>query len=271
MHPILFKIDGITIYTYGVIMAIAFITGYFYMLYLARVSGQDVEFYQNLFFWIMIVGILGAKLLYIIVEWRSVFAEISFKNFISCLRGGLVWYGGVVANLVFVYFYCRKYKKSFARVADTLASPTAVGLAIGRWGCLMAGCCYGKPTNLPWAIVYPDHPIHHPMAGIPVHPSPLYESFGAFIIALVCYEVFRRSKREGVPAILLFLLYGVLRFFLEFFRGDPERGFIIPGKLSTSQFVSLIVVPVSIYLLIRQLKKPLSEAETKKTKKESKK
>jgi len=234
VHPILFKIDGLTIYTYGVIMALAFLTGYFYMLYLARVSGQEVGFYQDLFFWVMIVGILGAKLLYIIVEWRSVFSEFSFGGFINCLRGGLVWYGGVVANLVFIYFYCKKKNTSFALVADTLSSPSAVGLAMGRWGCLMAGCCYGKPTHVPWAIVYPDHPIRHPMAGIPVHPSPLYESFGVFIIAWIC-------------------------FFLEFFRGDPERGFVIPGVLSTSQFISLLFIPIASYLLYRQLKKPASE------------
>ena len=271
MHPILFKIDGLVIYTYGVIMAFAFLIAYFYMLYLARVSAQEVGFYQDLFFWVMIVGILGAKLLYIIVEWRSVFSDFSFRGLVNCLRGGLVWYGGVVANLVFIYFYCKRKEKSFALVADTLSSPSAVGLAMGRWGCLMAGCCYGKPTHLPWAIVYPDHPIRHPMAGIPVHPSPLYESFGVFVIAWILYRVFRKQAGRGVCAILLFLLYGVLRFFLEFFRGDPERGYVLPGVLSTSQFISLLIIPVSIYLLYRQLKAPFpKEAEPKPASKGSK-
>ena len=100
------------------IMAFAFLVAYFYMLSLARVSAQEVGFYQDLFFWVMIVGILGAKLLYIIVEWRSVFSDFSFRGLVNCLRGGLVWYGGVVANLGFIYFYCKRKEKSFALVAD---------------------------------------------------------------------------------------------------------------------------------------------------------
>jgi len=255
MHPILFRIDGVTFYTYGFLMALGFIVAYFYILRLAKISDQDLEFYSNMFFWAIIFAILGAKALYLIVEWRNIGNEL--KDVVGCLRGGLVWYGGLIADLIFIYFYCRHYKKDFLQVADTVSSPGAVGLAIGRWGCLMAGCCYGRPAHLPWAITYPRNlEIPHPMAGIPVHPSPIYESIGVFIIALICYLVFRRSRRKGLTIALVLLLYSALRFGLEFLRGDIERGFLFSDKLSTSQFLSALVFFPSLYFLIRQLRKP---------------
>jgi len=256
MHPILFQIGSLTVYTYGLIMAIGFIVAYFYLLRLAKMSGQDVEFYSNMFFWLMIFGILGAKVLYLIVEYKTLASDI--KDLVGCLRGGLVWYGGLIADLIFVYYYCKKHTKDYLQVADTLTSPAAVGLAIGRWGCLMAGCCYGKICNLPWAITYPKNPAFpHPMAGIPVHPSPVYESIGVFIIAFICYEAFRRSKRKGLAFDLLVLLYAPLRFGLEFLRGDAERGFVIQDKLSTSQFVGILVFIPAVLFLIYVLKNPL--------------
>lgn len=261
MHPVLFHIGKLTFYTYGLIMAIAFIAAYFYLLRLAKTTGQDPEFYSNMFFWLMLFGILGAKILYLIVGWRNLGNEL--RDLVGCLRGGLVWYGGVIADLVFVYFYCRTMKKDLLKTLDTLSSPSALGLAIGRWGCLMAGCCYGRETHLPWAITYPRIPeFPHPMAGIPVHPSPIYESIGALIIALVCYQVFRHANRKGLAITFLILLYSVLRFFLEFMRGDVERGFVIPNRLSTSQLVSILMFLPAVYFLIHFLRKP-SEAEKK--------
>lgn len=278
MHPILFKIGGLTFYTYGLMMAAGFIIAYFYLLYLAKASGQDQEFYSNMFFWLMVFGILGAKLLYVVVDWKDLPKELTEpKDFINCLRGGLVWYGGLVADLVFVFFYCRRYKQDYLRVADTLASPTAVGLAIGRIGCLMAGCCYGKAAELPWAIVYHNLPgvPAHPLAGIPVHPSPIYEALGVFMVAFVCYGILMHSKKKGLAVATLVWLYALLRFSLEFFRGDVERGFVVSDKISTSQFVSILLFIPGMFFFIRQLIKPPEPAPEQPqkpiTKKEKKK
>jgi len=282
MHPILFKIGDFTFYTYGLIMAIAFITAYFYLLYLARISGQEVEFYSNLFFWVMITGVLGAKALYLVVSWQEI--KSSFQDLTGCLRGGLVWYGGVIAGLPFIYYYSRRHKKNFTRIADTIVSPALAGLGIGRWGCLMAGCCYGKESNLPWAIVYKaeekvlqlfgengiihwiTEQIHHPTYPHSVHPAPVYESIGDFIIAFICYEVFRRSKRPGISALLAFILYALIRFGVEFLRGDMDRGFVL-GSLSTSQFISILIIIPCGYLMVRQLRKPLLEQVERKSEK----
>jgi phosphatidylglycerol---prolipoprotein diacylglyceryl transferase len=269
MHPILVQLGGLTLYTYGLIMAVGFIIPYFYILYLARATGQEEDFYSDIFFWIMVCGIVGAKLLYIIVDWQGVTGDLSYKNIVGCLRGGLVWYGGLIADIAFIYYYCSRRKKDVLQVLDTFSSPVSVGLAIGRWGCLMAGCCYGKPTNLPWAIVYPSAPILHPMAGIPVHPSPIYESLGSFLIALACYFVFRKSNKKGVAAALVLTLYAPLRFFLEFLRGDVERGVYASGHISTSQLVSALIFFPALLFLIRQLRQPAAapEPEPKKGKK----
>jgi len=257
MHPILFKIGGLTFYTYGLLMAVAFIAAYFYLLRLAKLSGQDEEFYSNLFFWLMIFGILGAKVLYLMVDFRNLGSNV--KDVIGCIRGGLVWYGGVIANLIFVYYYARKHNQSYARLADTIAGPAMVGLGIGRFGCLMAGCCYGKPSSLPWAITYPfleDKRLQNPLAGIPVHPSPLYESLADFAIALIAYLVLRRAKRKGLAISLVIMLYAAVRFCLEFLRGDIIRGFVISDKISTSQFISILIFVPALVVFIRQLRKP---------------
>lgn len=277
MHPILFRIGNFTFYTYGLIMAIAFLIAYFYVLYLARISGQEVEFYSNLFFWVMVMGILGAKALFLIVSWKELMGNL--QDITGCLRGGLVWYGGVIAVVPFAYYYCRRHKKDFAKIADTIVSPSLVGLGIGRWGCLMAGCCYGRETQLPWAIVYKaeqtvlqlfgengvitwvTEKISHPTYPHSVHPAPVYESIGDFIIALICYEIFRRSKRSGITALIAFILYAIFRFLLEgTIRGDEDRGFVF-GSFSTSQLISILIIVPSIYLLIRQLRKPLAKEE----------
>jgi phosphatidylglycerol:prolipoprotein diacylglycerol transferase len=269
MHPILFKLGSLTFYTYGLLMALAFITAYFYLLHLAKITNQDVEFYSNFFFWIMVMGILGAKALYLIVDIKNLANNV--KDVVGCIRGGLVWYGGVIAVLAFAYFYAKKYRTNYARLADTIASPAMVGLGIGRWGCLMAGCCYGKPTNLPWAIVYPDHPLHHPMAGIPVHPAPVYESIADFIIALISYAVFRKSKKRGITVLLVIMLYAIVRFSIEFLRGDVERGFVLSDKISTSQFISILLFIPALALFIRQMLKPKEPDEPKPEEKKGKK
>jgi len=258
MHPVLFKIGGLTFYTYGLLMALGFIAAYFLLLRLARVTKQDGEFYSNMFFWMMVLGILGAKALYLLVGIRDLGEEL--KDVVGCLRGGLVWYGGLIADIIFVYFYSKSHQKSYLQVADTATAPTALGLAIGRIGCLMAGCCYGKPSELPWAITYPPgETLPHPMAGIPVHPSPIYEAAGVLVIAVICWQLLLRSRRRGMALAMLVMLYALLRFGLEFLRGDLERG-VLFGSLSTSQFVSILMFALAIGLLAYILKKP-PEAE----------
>ena len=260
MHPVLFEIKGFTFYTYGLTMALGFICAYALMYHLARRGSEDTAFYENLFLWLIVFGIAGAKILHMTVMGTGSLS--TWGDFVGCLRGGLAWYGGVIADIIFLFFYCRRHKKSFSHVLDVISAPAMLGLGIGRWGCLMAGCCHGKPTSLPFpfSITYPLGPYANEVAGIPVHPAPVYASINAFIIAAICYLVYTRTKRQGLTVYVMLTLYSVTRFLLEqFVRGDSDRGWVIPDILSTSQFIGIIIFFPALYLLIRTLRKPLPE------------
>jgi phosphatidylglycerol:prolipoprotein diacylglycerol transferase len=261
MHPVLFEIGGLTFYTYGLIMAFGFLCAYVLIYHLAGHGHEDTAFYENLFLWLIVFGIAGAKILHLIVMGPG--SLETWGDLAGCLRGGLVWYGGVIANIIFLFFYCRRHQKSYLHVLDIISAPTMLGLGIGRWGCLMAGCCHGKPTSLPFpfSITYPHGPYAPEIAGVPVHPAPVYASINAFIIAGICYLVYTRSKRRGLAVYTLLTLYSATRFLLEFIRGDTDRGWVIPDVLSTSQFIGIIIFFPALYLLIRTLRRPLPEFE----------
>ncbi|HUT53958.1 MAG TPA: prolipoprotein diacylglyceryl transferase [bacterium] len=249
MHPVLFEIKGFKIYTYGPIMALGFLAAFFLIYHIARRRKEDVEFYMDLYVWLILFGLLGAKLLYNIIEYQEFFAHpIQMMN---CRNGGLVWYGGVILDTLFLIWYTRRRQVPFLQVSDTLSAPAALGLAIGRWGCLMGGCCYGKPCSLPWAVVYPQGA--NPVAGIPVHPSPIYESIASLIICAVIYLAIRKQAKTGIATAIWFTLYPLARFLLEFIRGDEVRGFVYQGasfSISTSQFIGLIVIAGAIGLTV---------------------
>jgi phosphatidylglycerol:prolipoprotein diacylglycerol transferase len=248
MHPVLFDIKGFKIYTYGPIMAIGFLAAFFLIYHIARRRQEDVEFYMDLYVWLILFGLLGAKILYNITEYHEFLAHpIQMMN---CRNGGLVWYGGVILDTAFVVWYARRHEIPFLQVSDTLVAPLALGLAIGRWGCLMGGCCYGKPCSLPWAIIYPAGA--NPVAGMRVHPSPIYESIISLIICGIIYLAIRRQAKTGIATAIWFTLYPLARFLLEFLRGDEVRGFVYQGasfSISTSQFIGLIVMACAIGLM----------------------
>jgi len=255
MHPVLFDIKGFKIYTYGPIMALGFLLAFWLIYHLARRRGEDIEFYMDLYMWNIISGLLGAKLLYNIIEYREFIAHpIQMMN---CRNGGLVWYGGVILGAAVVVWFSRRRGLPVLQVTDTLSAPLALGLAVGRWGCLMGGCCYGKPCDLPWAMVYPAGA--NPVAGIPVHPSPIYESLASLLIAIIIYAALRKNVRTGVATMLWFMLYPLARFLLEFLRGDEVRGFVFRGEsvsVSTSQFIGLIIFSVALGVMVWLFRRP---------------
>lgn len=267
MHPILFKIGDFPVYTYGPLMALGFLLGFGLLYHIAKRREEDLEFYMDLYLIIIIAGLLGAKMLYNFLEWDK-FVEHPLKM-MNCRGGGLVWYGGVILGIVGVMIYARMKRVPVLQVIDTLAAPGALGLAIGRIGCLMGGCCYGQICDLAWGIRYPAGtlPLEEMAKAqglvVPegadlnqlfkVHPSPIYESLAALLIALVIYFLIRRNVRTGAATALWFTLYPVVRFLLEFIRGDKARGFFYEGEsfnLSTSQLISLLIVGVAAILWV---------------------
>lgn len=268
MHPVLFDIHGFKIYTYGPIMAVGFLLGFVLLWHIVKRRGDDLEFYMDLYLWLIIGGVAGAKILYSLIEYKE-FLEHPIRM-LNCRNGGLVWYGGVIADFFVVMWYARRRGQNVIRVMDNLVAPLALGLAVGRWGCLMGGCCYGKACALPWGVTYPEGV--NPTIG-PVHPTPIYESLASLLICLVIYLAVRKQARAGIPALLWFSLYPLARFIIEFFRGDEIRGFLIQTdavNLSTSQFLSLIVVVVAGAALVYVSRNPEFLADPAEAKPEAK-
>jgi phosphatidylglycerol:prolipoprotein diacylglycerol transferase len=161
----------------------------------------------------------------------------------------LVFYGGLALALPVGLWYLEHYRLPRWKTADVWAAPLPLGHAVGRLGCFAAGCCYGRPTDVPWAVTFTD-PNSLALLGLPLHPTQLYEAFGNLLI--FCFlSLYRRHRRfPGQLFWLYVLLYSCLRFFLEFFRGDP-RGYIVPSLLSVSQGIALVLVVLSLGLLAR--------------------
>jgi phosphatidylglycerol:prolipoprotein diacylglycerol transferase len=249
MYPILFEIGGFPVYTYGVLLAAAYLLGLQFALMRARARGLDATRVMDLGIWIIISALIGAKLLLLVVEFDT-FRQ-NPRELVTLLRSGGVFYGGLIAAVAVAMWYMRRHRLAVWSVSDAFAPGIALGHVIGRMGCFFAGCCFGKATDVPWSVTfsneYAARNVGTPL-NVPIHPTQLYEA-GAELMILGLLLVLERKWRPfaGRTFWSYMLLYGITRFFIEFYRGDL-RGMV--GDLSTSQFVSVILVPVSIVMLI---------------------
>ena len=256
MHPILFEVGGFTIYSYGVLLAAAYLLGLQFARARARSRGLDAQRVMDLGIWIIISALVGAKLLLFLVDYRQFTG--SMRDFMGLARSGGVFYGGLIAAVGVAFFYIWRFRMPFWTTTDVFAPGIALGHAIGRMGCLLAGCCFGRPTSVPWGITF-----HSPMAaanvgtplGIALHPTQIYEAAAELAILGALLATENRGHRfAGRTFWTYLLLYGVSRFVIEFYRGD-HRGLVF-DVLSTSQFVSLVLVPLSIVMLIVLSRRP---------------
>lgn len=247
MHPILFKIGPITIYTYGVLIATAFFLGLALAARQARVEGEDPQKIMDLSFYILISAIVGSRLLYIVVEYKEYISDP--LRIFKVWEGGLVFYGGFIMAMAVVIIYIRKHEMNLWKVGDILAPSVAIGQGVGRLGCFFAGCCYGRETDVSWAVIFKDPNTLAPM-DLHLHPTQLYDSANGFIIFAILLILRKFKKFDGQLFWTYTLLYAVGRFIVEIFRGD-ERGFVIESFLSTSQFIAIPLFIVSIIMLIR--------------------
>jgi phosphatidylglycerol:prolipoprotein diacylglycerol transferase len=254
MHPILFQFSGLTLYSFGLIVAIAFLVGTLWIAVRARRIGEDANLYLEGMLWFIIAAIAGARLFYIFFFPQEFLADPVRVLF---SQGGLVWYGGMAGVSLAVILFTRLKKLSLWRFADVMTPPAAIGLAIGRIGCLMAGCCYGGPCDLPWAIHYPAGHETHP-AG--VHPAPLYESLALVLVTLMLARVDKHKRFDGETTWFFFILYGIVRFLLEYVRGD-RLVWIEALNLSASQVISLAGIALGAGMLFYlSRRRPGSEA-----------
>jgi len=261
VFPRLIQIGSFYLPTYGVILAIAYLVGIWLLRRKARAEGLPEQKIFDFSLYVLAAAILGAKALLVIVEWRRFAANP--RSLVEVLRSGGVFYGGLIAATAVGIWYMQKQRLPAWKVADMGAPSIALGEAIGRWGCFAAGCCYGKPTDGPLGVRFTD-PFAHEAVGtpldVPLHPSQIYLSVNAFLIFLILQWAYRRRTFDGEVFWLYVLLYAITRGFIENFRGDSVRGFLIPGILSTSQFIGLVAAAAAVGMLVFLSRRRRAEA-----------
>jgi len=289
MLPDLFKIPiiNLPIHTYGVMIVFGLAAAMCAAHAQASRSGYYQEDIVDFAFWALLGGLLGARLLFIMVEWRYYFVEepfsvvpglnISIPTVLAVWKGGLVFYGAALGGVMAIFVFCKKRKIEIAKFSDLVILVLPLGHAMGRLGCVAAGCCYGRDNyhidstgeiiaNTPFSLAFPKVSIAYGQihahahestinimnklgTTVPLFPVQLLESFGEiiiFFILLLCTPI---KRAHGQIALTYFILYSVLRAFTETFRGDIERGFVFGGSLSTSQFIAVLTSIFALFLI----------------------
>lgn len=248
MKPILFTLFGLTIYGYGLMIAIGIISGILLLSYRAKEKGYNEDNILNMAIFAVIGGILGGKILYLITDYKVIAEDpsIIIKNF----GEGFVVYGSIIGGVIAVYIYCKNKKWHLWSIVDLVIPSVALGQAFGRIGCFLAGCCYGAATNLPIGVEFSNSPFAP--SGVHLHPTQLYSSAFNFLLTFFLLWYDKKKKREGSTFGLYLIVYSIGRFFVEFIRDDP-RGNV--GILSTSQFIAIITLILGLLIFYFQRNK----------------
>jgi len=264
MHPRLLTTPVYTIRTFGVLLATAYLVAYWWMLREGKRERLDVDALGSLGMWAIVGAIVGARVLMILRSLPEYMAAPSQILSPSLLVAAGDFYGGFIGALITsAIFFRRNPQLPFWKAADVCAPAIALGQAIGRIGCLMAGDDFGSPTNVPWAVTFTDPDaasIGGAPLGVPLHPVQLYESIACLILFFILVRMLRHKRFDGEVILAYTFLYAVTRFILEFFRGDADRGFVFGGLLSTSQFIAVILAPLAVILWALRRRTPVKTA-----------
>lgn len=248
------SIGPLTIYMYGLMMALGFLAALWLCLRRGKKQGLNEDIIWGIFFCAIIGGLVGSRLLYYIVELPQIIKDPSILwNF----RNGFVVYGGIIGGVLTSYIYCRRKKADFLTHFDLVMPAVALAQGFGRIGCFCAGCCYGRETDSWCSITF--HDSKFAPNGVKLIPTQLISSAGDFLICGVLLLYAGKKPKRGRVAAMYMVLYGVGRFAIEFLRND-YRGSI--GGLSTSQFISIGIVAVGIALYALASKFAVKEDET---------
>ncbi len=245
MFPQVFSVGGFYLPTYGLLVAIAFLTAVSVTGRLARRSGLDKDAVLNLAIYCALAGIVGAKLLMFLVDFRYYADRPDELLSFSSIQAGGIFYGGLIGALLTAWIYSGRVGLPPLQTADAFAPGLAIGHAIGRLGCFSAGCCWGIECHRPWAVTFTNSKaITGVPLNTPLHPTQLYEAASEALIFAVLYVFFGRPHKPGAVIGLYVLLYGSVRFVVDFFRyHDPGAP---PGGLYAAQWISLMLIACSI-------------------------
>ena len=242
---------------YGIMMALAFVAGLWTATRRARLANVSGEVIADVTLWLMVGSILGARFVYVTTYWKQEFADQPLSEIFMIQHGGLVFYGGLIGATLAGAGYLAWKKLPVWKIADILAPSIALGSVFGRVGCLLNGCCYGRPCDLPWAIQFPngsdawDQQYHAGLVApnaptLPVHPTEIYSALLNLLLYFFLAWQFRRRKFDGQIFALYLVGYSLCRSTVEFFRGDYPPDHIHAGMFTSAQLLSLPVIIIGI-------------------------
>jgi len=251
MYPTLVWLGPLPIRSYGFMLAIGFLLAIHLAQKEAKKFQVDPKTIADIFPWIIISAAIGARLFHILVERPSYFIDHPLDMF-KFWEGGVTFYGGFFGAILASWYYCKKNKLSLLRLFDFLITYVALGQVFGRIGCFLAGCCHGLPTEMPWGIAVTHmESVTRPL-GIALHPTQLYQSLWNLLTFIILFYKAKNKKFIGENILIYGIVYSVGRSIVEIFRGDSVRGFLIENYISTSQAISIILIVVCSFILIKK-------------------
>ncbi|MBN2056661.1 prolipoprotein diacylglyceryl transferase [bacterium] len=261
MFPDIVSIGPFTIHTYGFMIVLGFGLGTWIAAHRARREGIDPAFVVDLAFYLLVAGMLGAKLLYLfhypLAFIEDLRAAESITQFIQVIGSGFVFYGGLLAAIPVGIILIRNKSLNVWKVADLMAPSIALAHGMGRLGCFAAGCCHGKACHAWYGITFNDPNTLAPR-GTPLYPTQPLSAAGLFLIFAILSCLLRRKRFDGQVFWIYVLLYAPMRFMIEFLRGDP-RPLYFGGWLSQSQAIGLIMALIAGIMLVVLRKKNTGE------------
>jgi phosphatidylglycerol:prolipoprotein diacylglycerol transferase len=265
MHPFLFQIGSFRIPTYGVISVLALLAVIFLVRRYARLEGRDPSQVTDAMVLTVAVGYVGARLFELVVNWERYTSSPNGARLLLVSTG--VFVGGLITAIPFAIFWFRRIRLPFLQGLDIVALVAATADGVGRWGCFFSGCCWGTPSNLPWAVTFPElaRKIHHGLPAVPLHPTQIYMSLTSLAILGLLVWVYRSKRFHGQILAVYLVVYAIARFLLENVRGDEERGFVLGGLLSTSQAVGigLALAGIAMYVALDRRHRASGEPDWK--------
>lgn len=252
MHPILFEVGSITIYSYGFFIAFGALAGLTYMAHQGKSNfGTSYDKSNSLFIYIVVSAYLGGKVFFFF-ENPSYYIHDLSKLFSG---NGFVFFGSFLFSVPTMLWFFKRNKIPTLPMLDIMAIVTCIVHGIGRIGCFMAGCCHGTPTDSIFSVVYTNPICQAEPLNTPLHPTQLYES-GSIITLMFFLLWFKKRKNFDGQIFLTYLIaYSIVRSFLELLRGDEERGFILMNTISHSQFISALVIVAASYYYVKLKRK----------------
>jgi phosphatidylglycerol:prolipoprotein diacylglycerol transferase len=251
VHPTLLKFHGIELHSYGLLLAIAFLLGIQIFVARARARGLPEEAMHALSLWLLVLAIAGGRVLFVLTHWREYAADP--LAILRLWEGGLILYGGYLAAIAGGIVYVRRRGLAVWRVGDAAAPSMALGVAIGRIGCFMNGCCYGLPTQLPWGIHFPPETMaSYTFPGMAIHPSQLYLSGSSFLLFLVVLALDRKPRFDGWLFWTYIALDAFVRIVIDFTRYYDETaviGTFGPLTFNMNQVLSAGLIAISVVML----------------------